>query len=124
MIQQTIQAFFYRISLNIRPSRKTERKQNHVSLLYVYDLVFEGKWWWRMVILGILAKKPASVSRWLIRVKMEPMMGVEPITYSLYLNKNLYVSRKNKKLLWYNSIVWLIKLEMPQRAVNLLLGYR
>lgn len=51
-------------------------------------------------------------------------MGVEPITYSLYLNKNLYVSRKNKKLLWYNSIVWLIKLEMPQRAVNLLLGYR
>ena len=25
---------------------------------------------------------------------------------------------------WHSSIAWLIKLEMPQRAVNLLLGYR
>ncbi len=52
MTQQTIQAFsclnsiFLRIDLTM---------VNVVSLLYVYDLVSEGKRWWRMVFSAISA---------------------------------------------------------------------
>lgn len=92
--------------------------------MYVYGLVVEdnggGGWYFPQ----FRYEKNRWCKRLADKIKLEPMIGIEPMTDSLYLNKNLHVSRKNKKLLWYNSIVWLIKLEMTQRAVNLLLGYR
>ena len=42
-------------------------------------------------------KRAKRCKRLADKIKLEPMIGIEPMTYSLYLNKNLHVSRKNKK---------------------------